>query len=233
MQQCSLMGSSRAVSFLTETRNARRRRLNVSTSLPSSFYCDQLRMGVGHTGIVIQLLHVGCNIAVTRLFICRDGKQDGPITLTQIYFFLFFYPLDVWPNLASRSSPQLSGLLAAAHRFTEGSITAGKTQFGGCRWCCCCGSVWSVETRDERGGGGGIWGPTTKHSAPNMNSSDPKSRSHEQTVVDESWCALRGNMRACFSVFRVMLFDESSGEKRDFKGEIHSKNAFLRCYFGR
>lgn len=34
----------------------------------------------------------------------------------------------------------------------------------------------SVETRDERGGGGGIRGPTTEHSAPKMNSSEPRSR---------------------------------------------------------
>lgn len=30
-----------------------------------------------------------------------------------------------------------------------------------------------------------------------MNSSDPKSRFHEQTVVDESLCAERGHMSAC------------------------------------
>lgn len=43
-------------------------------------------MGVGHAGIVIQLLHVvGRNITVTRLFISREGKQDGPITLMEIY----------------------------------------------------------------------------------------------------------------------------------------------------
>lgn len=89
MQQCSLMSSSRAVSFLTETRNARCKIPSVSTSLPFSFYWNQLQMGVGHTGIVIQLLHVGRNITVTRLFICREGKQDGPITFLQIYWFFF------------------------------------------------------------------------------------------------------------------------------------------------
>lgn len=57
-------------------------------------------MGVGHTGIVIQLLHVGRNITVTRLFICRQGKQDAPITLLEIYIFLF-YPLDIWHILAA------------------------------------------------------------------------------------------------------------------------------------
>lgn len=46
------------------------------------------------------------------------------------------------------------------------------------------------------GGGGGNRGPTTKQPVPKMNSSDPKQRSHEQTVADESLCALKGNMRA-------------------------------------
>lgn len=49
-------------------------------------------MGVGHTGIVIQLLHVGRKITVTRLYICREGKQDGPITLLEIYLPFFFIP---------------------------------------------------------------------------------------------------------------------------------------------
>lgn len=134
-------------------------------------------------------------------FSIREGKQDGPKTLIYIYTYICKYNiLYVCLNLADCCSvlpTQFIGLLKAAHRFTERSITAGKTQFGGCRWCCC-SSVWSVETRDERGGGGGIRGPTTKHSAERMNSSDPKSRSHEQTVVDESLCALRSDMGAFF-----------------------------------
>lgn len=42
-------------------------------------------MGVGHTAIVIQLLHVGRNATV-----CREGKQDAPKTLLE----MFFYPSD-------------------------------------------------------------------------------------------------------------------------------------------
>lgn len=55
-------------------------------------------MGVAHTGIVIQLLCVGRNITVSRLFICREGKQDGPIEAKSVYLF---YPSDVRQCLAS------------------------------------------------------------------------------------------------------------------------------------
>ena len=161
-----------------------------------------------------------------------EGKQRGPITQIENSLYVYFILRGVWLGGSLRSSPigpstQLSGSsspAAAAHRFTRGSIAAGTTQFGGCRWCCC-SSARSVETRDERGGGGGIRGPTTKHSAaPEMNSSDPKSRSHEQTVVDESFCALRGDMRArefCSSEWCCVMIQ---GERREtLKGQFIQK----------
>lgn len=75
MQQCSLMSSSRAVRKPQRPMNKNKEKKNkqqqkkenptVSTSLPFSFYRNQPQMGIGHTGIVIQLLYVGRNITVT------------------------------------------------------------------------------------------------------------------------------------------------------------------------
>lgn len=96
-----------------ETRNARctqkKQPLNVSTSLPFSFYCNQLQMGVGHTGIVIQLLYVGGNITVTWPFICREGKQDGPVKAKYIYLYLFCLFLSLGCMAESRRGHLLVG----------------------------------------------------------------------------------------------------------------------------
>lgn len=53
-----------------------------------------------------------------------------------------------------------------------------------------------------------------------MNSSDPKSRFHEQTVVDESLCAERGHMSACVRLDSILSVCEEwcslmiQGERR-------------------
>lgn len=124
-------------------------------------------MGVGHTRIVIQLLYAVIS-ASRQLFISisLENVQDVIVFL----FLCYCEPV---------CFPRSSGRVSAVHRFPLGSV-AGKRSLeaaaGDAAAAAAAAAAFrSVETRDARGGGGGIRGPTTEHSAPKMNSSELRS----------------------------------------------------------
>lgn len=130
-------------------------------------------------GIVIQL-----QAALEPLSLrCREGKQEQNI---------LFYPLAVRSSLAAViarcSSAQLTGLRTHPSRRRKRSLEAAGDAAAA--------AAFAPSRRGMREAVGVGAAEDPRQHGQKIHSSDPKPPSHEQTVVDESLCALRGNMRA-------------------------------------
>lgn len=223
MQQCSLMSSCQPLHALIPATPAVKATKKLTFSIPSF----RLRMGVCRRDSYPA--PVCCRTTVTQLRVCLEGKQEQNN---------LFYPLAVRSSLAAviaRCSSaqvvkQFTGLRTHPSRRRKRSLEAAGDDDAAA--AAAAAFVMLRRGMREAVGVGAAVDPrrsSQKYTHRTRNRRLTSKRwlmnhyAHwEATCVRERAC-VRACVRPSVLSRRVMLFDDSDGEKTDFKGEIHWK----------